>query len=817
MITIFIETLLGYYVQVFLFLLLRLAMFKGNKLAHLLIRYYSIIILFGVGSFLSYATFVAVNYYQSKENQHLFEVTFRDKVMHLSHAVSSIDKVFQAASSLISLSPQLNQQAFSHLINDKFLENTGMQGVHWAPAIEIEKHKTFENFIIRSGVFDYKIRNISRSSAPCSLTQNSLIYPVLFAEPADAIGHEQGLELSSDCHIAKGMRIALEQKQFTSVGFTDENGDHGFRLLKPIFNPDSSIRGFIVGTVMVNNLVDTLLSDLTTSVDYNISIYQDQTKNKKIYGSQWRAACDAECEQRDTLVLHSSIPVANQIWHIDFSKVSRKSLTHYYGYAAATLLMAITFGFAVFIWSKINRIRWANELVNERTKSLQHQAHHDSLTQLLNREALADTLEELTQPDQDVGFSVLFIDLDHFKKINDTKGHLVGDKILQQVATRLTKVTREDDFIFRFGGDEFVVLLNKTHVKHRILDVAQSILTQIQSEFIIDDTQYHIGASIGVSVITSSKVRSADILRNADIAMYEAKNSGRGKVVFFNSDMYQNILHKQVIETSLINATTQNQLRMHLQPIHQKTKIKGFEALCRWQHPSEGLIFPNDFIPIAEETGLINQLGQWMIEEACQQLALWLKYYDEATCPYISINVSPIQLLQTRIYDQIACALKQYQIPGHLLVIELTESALIENKTLVNEQLKALKGLGIRVFLDDFGTGFSSLSLLQDFPIDVLKIDRSFIIGVSENNRESKKLLTAIIKMAEALNMQVIAEGVEDIATLNWLYDMQCHLAQGYYFAKPLSPEQLGSYLRQHMPKHASQFCSAPLTLVKSV
>ena len=771
-------------------------------------RYSGIILLWLLGMILAYAAFFTINYYEDQHSQQQFQASFKDKVTSLTQATATINKVFLATQSLLNIKPNLNQQDFAQLVTKDFLKNTGLLGVQWAPAVDTLQVKNFERQVRASGIFDYKIRVMHKQQTNCLSFDSMTKFPVLFAQPSEVIGQELGLQLNSNCAIAASMDKALQTASITTANFNNDQDELGFRLLLPIFadriQSRDNLRGYLVGIVMTNQLIDTLWGDLTNSSDHKISIYNSNDKSQQIYDSQWRDTCEVNCDLPNKhSQLQTTIPFANQLWTIEFTKYGVESRSRLYAYAVVILILTLTLGLSIYLWMYINRVRWANLLVKEQTESLQYQASHDDLTQLLNKQALSNELENLiTQQSRqlDNGFSLLFIDLDHFKKVNDTKGHLVGDKLLQQVAQRLQQTARHNDLIFRFGGDEFAVLLHNSFCQVTITMVAERILKRLEQIYIIDNNKYRIGASIGISVHSDVKTNANDVIRNADIAMYEAKRLGRGQVVFYQANMHHSLVLKQDIEDELADAILNNQLSIHLQPIHENQDLKGFEALSRWYHPEKGTIYPDEFIAVAEETGLIHLLGKWLIESTCAQLALWLKEYGECNCPYISINVSPIQLSQSDVVEQIAKGLMQYNIPGKLLAVELTESALIDNKAIVKNNLASLQKLDVRIFLDDFGTGFSSLSLLRDFPIDVLKIDRSFVIDVASNDetKDSKKLVKAMINMATALNMQVVAEGVEDLRTLNWLNDAGCHLMQGYYFSKPIAPPNLSSYLAKH-------------------
>ena len=800
---IIIRTLLIYDVQYSLYytFIFGYSVRYDNKFTSFIMKYYAILLVWLVGGLLSYGTFSTVKYYEAQNSKYIFQSTFNDKVMSLTQAVSAIEKVFLATKSIIKMNTELSSSDFSQLINKDFLLNTGMQGMQWAPLITQDKLSRFEQQVRDSGIFDYRVHNINKQAVNCFKNNTNNYFPVLFSQPIDMIGHELGLQLSSDCEIASSMQRAIDTRQISSSRFMSASGELGLRLIQPIYQENGELFGFIAGVVMINKLVDSLWSNMHGSDNYQLDIYHNQHRQEQLYHSQCRGDCGSSCDNKlFYLKMETSIPFANQLWYIEFSQRVVSSRDLILAYVGTGLILLLVFGLSAYLRMSLNRINWANTLVEERTRSLKYQASHDKLTSLYNKQALTDALTFKTSGRDTRLFSVLFIDLDHFKKINDTMGHLVGDKLLQQVAKRLRQSARDNDDIFRFGGDEFVIILNDNYQKEQVASISQRILTQLMQTYEIDGGVYRIGASIGVLTIDDLNTTCDEIIRNADIAMYEAKNKGRGQVVFYQSQMYQQILNTQKIETSLINAVSKKQMRLHLQPIFSaQRKLIGFEALSRWQHPDKGLVMPDEFIAIAEESGVIHQLGAWVIDTVCLKLAQWIKQYGVESCPYISINVSPYQLAKPNVVAQVKAALLRYNIPAHLLAIELTESSLIENKVAVKQRLMALRECGVRIFLDDFGTGYSSLSLLQDFPIDVLKIDRSFVIGVSNGNLESKNLVRAIISMAMALNMNTIAEGVEDNDTLLWLSQINCQSMQGYYFSRPLNDDDLEVFLARYI------------------
>ena len=452
-------------------------------------------------------------------------------------------------------------------------------------------------------------------------------------------------------------------------------------------------------------------------------------------------------------------------------------------------MLVLTTVLCLYLRAGIDRIHWANQLVIKQTRSLQHQAEHDPLTHLKNKKSLLDflSLQGRLKAAEFRPFCILFIDLDHFKRINDTMGHVVGDKLLKMAAERLRHHSRAVDLLYRFGGDEFVVVLEGLTDVQDISEIAHQYLAALTAIYPIDNQDLTIGASIGASIIHDAVVNTDDILRNADIAMYQAKEKGRGRVVFFNEAMYHKLICEHRLESELKFAVESDQLTLDFQPIYcNQLRLAGFEALVRWEHPDKGRMDPAAFIPVAEKSNAILDIGKFVIEKAVAQLAKWLQHLSPEHCPYISINISPLQLKESETVNHIISTLEKYQVPGALMAIELTESALINNRSQVKTYLSELKRYGVKIYLDDFGTGYSSLSMLKDFPIDVIKIDQSFITALRHPQQDAKELIKAIVSMAEALRLNVVAEGIEHPEVSDWLINLGCQQLQGFYFSPPI-------------------------------
>jgi diguanylate cyclase (GGDEF)-like protein/PAS domain S-box-containing protein len=432
---------------------------------------------------------------------------------------------------------------------------------------------------------------------------------------------------------------------------------------------------------------------------------------------------------------------------------------------------------------------------------VQYLAYYDALTGLPNRTLLQDRLTTVLADArrQKYKIALLFLDLDRFKDINDSLGHSVGDFFLQEVAERLKKVAREQDTVARLGGDEFLIML--THVKD-VSDAAvaaERLMDAMTPEFIIQGHSLHVGCSIGVSIFPEHGADCETLIKNADAAMYNTKDNGRNNFRFFTEDMNARAVQRLTLESSLRSALAKKQLFLMYQPQMDIAtgRITGLEALLRWRHPELGLVPPDRFIRIAENSGLIVPIGEWVLRTACSQARKW---QDEGLSALpIAVNVSAVQFRQENFGEVVRKVLHETRLPPQQLELELTESLLLANADVTLSVLKELKSMGVTLAIDDFGTGYSSFSYLKKFPISKLKIDRSFIRDIAVNPDDAA-ITTAIISLAKSLNLRVVAEGVENEAQIAFLRAHQCDEIQGFYFSKPLTVDQVVDKLRGNHP-----------------
>lgn len=422
-------------------------------------------------------------------------------------------------------------------------------------------------------------------------------------------------------------------------------------------------------------------------------------------------------------------------------------------------------------------------------EQLTHTASHDNLTGLANRIIFIDLLNHAIASSKRFPerlFAILFLDLDRFKVVNDSLGHHAGDKLLKIVANELVEMVRTKDTVARFGGDEFVILIEDLESEERAHEVADRITKFLSTPFVIDDHPVYIGTSIGV-LFNNERYDTADImLRDADTAMYHAKEKGRGRYEVFDSSMHSNIQNALTLEADIRDAIEAKEFTPYYQPIVQLDtgKITGFEALARWESGKRGFVYPNDFIPLAEERNLVMSIDLQILEKSCLQLKKWQNQFGCKDL-YISCNLYCDHFFRLSLAEEIANILEKVGISPNHLRIELTERALLNNNDVVLENMKALKDLGVKILLDDFGTGYSSLSYLHLFPIDVLKIDRSFITNVHDHVSH-QAIIKTIIDLATNLDMVTVGEGIESFDDAEILKKMDCQFGQGYYFSKPM-------------------------------
>jgi diguanylate cyclase len=456
---------------------------------------------------------------------------------------------------------------------------------------------------------------------------------------------------------------------------------------------------------------------------------------------------------------------------------------------------------SIFAWLSFAHVSRVTASMLHSEAKAQHLAGHDTLSGLPNRLRFTEHLKSILSrlDDDGVGISVLFIDLDKFKDVNDTFGHAAGDLVIRECAERMTAQLRASDFLARFGGDEFAIIQMDVRSPIDTELLARRLIASIRPAFEIGENEAYVGASIGIALAPENAKEASELMRLADIAMYRAKNGGRNQACFFEQKMDDSLRIRKVVEDDLRHAIDRNQLELYYQPQASAdgSKIMGVEALVRWRHPSLGLIPPIEFITIAEERGLIVQLGEWVIRQACKDALNW----DNIT---VACNVSAIQFRQTDFVESVQKALNDTGFDPTRLELELTESVVVADADQAENSIMDLRTMGIKLALDDFGTGYSSLIYLRRFAFDKIKLDKSFLDSL-EDTGESAILVHSVVHLGRALGLTVTAEGVETAEQQRFLQAVGCHLLQGYLFARPMPFEQMNELLKLKRPFDLNQ------------
>ncbi|MDG2989357.1 EAL domain-containing protein [Candidatus Synechococcus calcipolaris G9] len=434
-----------------------------------------------------------------------------------------------------------------------------------------------------------------------------------------------------------------------------------------------------------------------------------------------------------------------------------------------------------------------------------HSALHDKLTDLPNRTLFTDRIDQAliySKSQKDLRWSVFLLDIDRFKMINDSLGHRIGDELLVQISQRLLESLGEDDTLARLGGDEFAILLHHRDSPLNAIYVANQIHQSLEEPFHVGDHDVFVSTSIGITLSLTDYENPEDILRDADTAMYRAKDQGRSRYAIFDASMHDHIVTIQQIETDLRRAIAQDELRVYYQPIISiaTAQLVGFEALMRWQHPSRGLVPPDQFIPVAEETGLIIPMGEWILRQACQQMNAWINLGSATQNLQVNVNLASRQVCQSGFVALVQSILNEYQLDPKHLKLEITESTIMDDMNVARDTLEELQALGIAIAIDDFGTGYSSLSYLHRFPINTLKIDRTFISKI-DTHESDLNMVGVMVLLAHNLKMNVVAEGVENETQVQILNRVGCEYGQGYFYSRPIPAAEIAPLLEtMHFP-----------------
>ncbi len=721
--------------------------------------------------------------------------------------MQSYEQILRGGVGLFSASIDINREEWRRYVKSLRIEEAypGIQGIGYSPLITHADKAVHLAALWKEGFSNYEIRPAG---------DRNVYVPVMFREPFDEFNRRAlGFDMFSESTRRKAMESARDTGAAAlsaKVHLVIENpvdSPASVIMFLPVYEHNTApitidsrraaLKGYVFAPFRVSELIDATVGDRVAEAGLDLELFDSvaMAKETLLYDSDKQNHL-AEAKFHPLFTTQQTLNLGGQTWTLALHTLPsfEKSIDRAKSWmilVGGSLLSALLLG---FLYSLATQHAKINARASQLTQELQHSeerfrhlAHHDPLTGLPNRSLLQDQFSQALGRARrsNTNLAILFIDLDRFKTINDSLGHGVGDELLREVAERIRVTVREVDTVARMGGDEFVVLLTDLGDPADAARVAQHILLSLAKVTFIDGHPLHITPSIGISLFPDDGKDFDELLKHADAAMYLAKENGRNGYQFFTSEINAFAHGRLEIETGLRRALENHEFELHYQPqiaIADGT-IFGAEALLRWRHPQRGLIMPNDFIPIAEDSGLIVPIGEWVLRTACAQYSQWRR---SGMRPFrLAINLSARQLRQKNLPKVVRDILATNSIDASDLELEITETSLMQNTDGAAVALRELKALGVQLSLDDFGTGFSSLSFLRRFPIDILKIDRSFIRDISTDPSDAV-LVRAIIDLAHSLGMSTVAEGVETSGQLAFLRTHDCKFAQGFFISKPL-------------------------------
>ncbi|WP_133700732.1 putative bifunctional diguanylate cyclase/phosphodiesterase [Roseateles toxinivorans] len=741
-----------------------------------------------------------------------FDFALRQSANRIEQRMAAFEQLLRGAQGLFDASDLVEREDF-RLYVDVALSGTnfsGLQALAFTPRLPGEGLGDFVAAQRRMGVSGYRVYPEG---------QREWHAPVVYIEPFSRLTERAlGFDALSEAARREAMFKARDSGAMVMTGKTrlvteaDGEAPAAFVLFLPLYAKGkvlnnvaqrrAHLTGWVFATFRMGDLMSGLYGEGTPGLD--LSIYDGVTLSDEAL--MYRSAKTANPSVSPDKAAHEYIAMANHTWTLVASM--RPEFEQRYSSNSADIIAISGVGLSLLLsllsWLLLTararafgRAEAMTRELRESEERMRHMAQHDALTGLPNRRTFRDRLEQDVKKSRRDGLpvAVLFIDLDLFKEVNDTLGHDQGDVLLKEAAQRICHCVREADTVARLGGDEFTVILAELHDLARVEAIAQHINQTLAAPFELRGEQAYVSASIGITLYPHDATEIDDLLKQADQAMYVAKDAGRNCFSFFTPALQVAAVARMRLTNDLRGALANEELRLYFQPVVDLAsgRIHKAEALLRWEHPTRGMVGPAEFIPLAEASGLIHDIGEWVFQQAAQ----WVKRWRQELDPYfqVAVNQSPVEFQrQGRRSAQWLAHLKTLGLSGGALVVEITEGLLLDASPGVTEQLLEFRDAGVEVALDDFGTGYSSLSYIQKFDIDYLKIDQSFVRNLKPGARDVA-LCKAIIVMAHELGIKVIAEGVETEAQRDLLAAAGCDYGQGYLFAKPLAAEAFDALL----------------------
>jgi len=763
----------------------------------LLRRYRSVIIIVLAGIFLTSTALTIQQKYAAEQFSDRLALRAKDESAHIQQRINNIVEIMESIRNFYAASNYVDSREFNKFVKDQVMLHPEIVALEWAPLVldadRLQIEKTLSEIIPEQHITEL---NADGNLVPAA--SRAQYFPVLYVEPLHGNELAVGYDLASHPERAAAIqqakvtgKIAFSHKLRLVQGGSDPNA---VLLFQPIYHNTDNIpiernklHGVAIGVIKPKALLQESIRNFSpTGLDLML-ISSDDTHEPDVlhfHPSRKRNSAIAQPTLHDFMKkehYHAPIIIPGGQWDLYFSPSPSFHAEHESQQGLLILLIGIVLT-SMLVFNVARRIRY--------THAILHQAQHDALTGLPNRSFFQEQLNHAISYAQRARLTsaVLFLDLDNFKHINDSLGHAVGDRLLVEVSKRLRQNTRAEDTVARMGGDEFILLVQNVQQIDDIASLAEKLLKDLTSPYQITQQVFYLSASIGISLFPRDGVNTEALIANADAAMYRAKSRGRNTYDFYSTDLTAVSMQRMQLQGELREAIKQDLLDIHYQPqIDLVSKnVIGAEALMRWPHEKDGFISPQLFIPVAEECGLIVEIGAWILRRACQQAKSWL----DAGMPLqtMAVNVSGIQLQRSDFVATVQEILNETGLPAEYLELELTESVIMEQADQAIDTLLALGKLGVSLAIDDFGTGYSSLAYLKRLPLDKLKIDRSFVEELP-SDEEDVAITSAIIALSNSLGLRVTAEGVETKEQNEFLKGLGCHEAQGYYFGRPVLPQ----------------------------
>jgi diguanylate cyclase (GGDEF)-like protein len=773
-----------------------------------------------IGTMLSIGAWFLVFAWESWAAEAEFHSRANNNAILLQAGITeSFNRVVALRAAFESSNGAVSREQFKIFADRLLSGQTAMLNVSWIPRITRDERRNHEAMAAADGIDGYRIRAVRPDGSLGNAPERNEYFPVYYTtEPErarsiygldlnDGGPRQQALERSRD-----GDRLASSEILKLQLGPGDRRG---FFVVLPVYAqglPHETVEdrrrnllGFVQGVFQIGAMLDNTLHEIKTPV--NLFVFAQNAEGSPIYehpASANSSSIVLRGSQDLTSVPHwsATLRVADMQWNLVAVPSPGTVAQHWTSWILLAAGLLVTAIIVNFIRASD---RYALGLVraNQRISEL---ALKDPLTSLANRRAFLDRLSETCAATRRGGrpFGVLCVDVDHFKDVNDTLGHLVGDNLLRRVAERLKNLVRKTDLIARLGGDEFAILQTDLIEPAAAGVLAAKIVETLAVPHRIDGQDVHATGSVGAALSPTEPADPHSIMMQADLALYRAKEDGRNCYRFYDSDLNKKVRERVMISDELHLALDRGELELHYQPQVEISsgRIVGVEALVRWNHPNRGAVLPSVFIPIAERTGIILPLGKWVFEQACRQTRQWL---DEGIAPdVVAVNFSAVQCKRPELERNIVESLARSNIGRGQMEIELTESVLLEATQPHRDVIERLRKLGLKIAIDDFGTGYSSLTYLTNYPVDRLKIGQELVFGVTTDSRHASVVRTAC-RLAHELGIDLIAEGVETNAQAKFLTDASCMYAQGYLFSRPLTAARVTTLLRQRIIPRAEK------------